>query len=1808
MLPSTGHAQDTNQIMIGVTSADFSIRNASIVRSPCVGFCTVIVDMELPKEGYPTDIQIDFTTSVDLTTSDTVRLVLPEFTCSSGMVRPLNTSSNGVSAVWEPSLSSINLTLAANFSAGATVSTTIERVEHLRLPEYALERNDPSIQVCGSLAKLGTLSCSSIVQSNPVGIMLFSKLAYSYPAAGAPTSITVNFVASSAILAGEVVTLYLPGFEADSDISELQLLGDFEGSWNNTYHYLDFVSSKDIESSNGTSVTILLANGIRLPERGLDVNDSSLLISTSAVSGPIVSVSIASSPGVGRLMESKLVYSDPLPGANTSMSFFFQLNSELSVGDSLYLFLPGFYLPDQTEVPLLVNGPHNGNFTGYWWMSNSTLRIEAHTSIGPVWYNLTIPRSSGLRSPESGLYKDDSRLRIWTSSLLCPIQPVGITSSPAVGIVASSISFSPGEMGVPNEVIVGFQLTSALRVGDRILILLPGFSYPSSSGAGGRIMMSVDGPYQDAFTAVFENATPTVNATVLTPMEALTSINLIFGRSIGLIPPPVGVTSSSGLVLGIVRNTSVAANESTASSFHITFQNISPISTFLYSTASFNPASAGSATSLYLNFSLNSELSKGDKVVLYLQGFGGVSSSSILLNGTDADNFITSWDVASQYLTLISLVSKISAGDLYVDISNGLTLPQEGINPDSGSLMISSGSVVFEAIKTVQGVVAFSGTSISFFSTDLDSMAWLRGSGSVVRFPPGYVLYNDSIEEKFLVGQQIMTVQGVHGEYVYMKEAYQYEGVHVGSPLLTVSTPGYRSADFVSGNETTCMTFNYVVRPGDMTDDLDVYNSSFYYPDDQSYIRRSTSTPLTNIDPALPSPGTARSLSYNKDLLINTSSPTVIQIKSSKPKGTYTEGDTVDISIYFDMPVSVQINNSYVPLLALWVRTQDNGTRYATYSSGSGTSTLTFLYEIESGDSSSACSTGYLDIYNGEQLPYGQSALIEVFGTHVGFIRRASTNPITPINPVLPLPGFFYSLSNTSQIYVSENAARAIKVYSNISTSADEAIEVGTGQEIYIFVEFSDMVTVEGSAGLPYIMLETGSAGSVASFVGSNQTGKLIFLYQVQEGDASLRLDYRCQCADYTDTTFLVLNGSQILNASTVLPAPGESGSLSRSNSIVVDTSRPQVKDVYGITSDGTFGPGEVIDIAIEFDNPVVVTGSPRLELEVGDEYCYAYYLYGTSTKQLFFRYTAEVGHGTSHLDYKDSASLDLNGGSIKRFSTHSTTDALLTLPVPGRVHSLGSNSNLRIDPSTPKILSVNVPSILQAPNPKTQTLDILNESVSSFRLYYGSAFTGCLLPNISASELEESINELRPLRVRVTEQNEISVGKRFLIFLESPTSARSTFVSTDCSTSPKSCSSSSDQAKLPVLNRDISNNIHSGVVDIELFFSAPVAVSGFPYYSFKSGSVEKRAYYAAGASVQYIDVGVTASSKLVKGEFQLKYGDLYTNCIGWNVADAMQSNALKARLLEIPDIAAIGIQSVTGQDWGNGYRFAITFTGENPRALEVVQPALSSDTCRAFVPSDVEVSLEEQYRVIFRYFVEQSPQLSMKLRENATMPSPSLSLAIPMDAELTTPSLGSMEGTNYLTLSIDSKNIPLATVLPYPPLPKFQVSSISFGSEVAGNVSSVTCNFQLNAPLIMGDSINISLPRFSCISGTTTLYLEGSHNFVGVWDSAQEILKVTVQQDIPAHTDFKIVIPESQGLVLPRTGVDEKCSNLQVSLWSSEGEIDYHRFRSCDPVGFAFSSLTYGNLRAGEVTNITFSFKLGADLNPGEQVVKKEK
>ena len=151
-----------------------------------------------------------------------------------------------------------------------------------------------------------------------------------------------------------------------------------------------------------------------------------------------------------------------------------------------------------------------------------------------------------------------------------------------------------------------------------------------------------------------------------------------------------------------------------------------------------------------------------------------------------------------------------------------------------------------------------------------------------------------------------------------------------------------------------------------------------------------------------------------------------------------------------------------------------------------------------------------------------------------------------------------------------------------------------------------------------------------------------------------------------------VMEGETYTYQVAAMVAGGEAARSARVSVTVTDTTPPAVSTV-AITSDpgtdGIYAADDKIGVTVNFSEPVVVTGRPRLTLDVGGEDRTAEYEIGTGTTALLFAYKVDEDDEDDDGVSIAADQLRLNGGTIRdrannaAFLTHSGCDDAVRPP-----------------------------------------------------------------------------------------------------------------------------------------------------------------------------------------------------------------------------------------------------------------------------------------------------------------------------------------------------------------------------------------------------------------------------------------------------------------------------------------------------------------------------------------------------------------
>ncbi|MEL4431905.1 beta strand repeat-containing protein, partial [Shewanella mangrovisoli] len=482
------------------------------------------------------------------------------------------------------------------------------------------------------------------------------------------------------------------------------------------------------------------------------------------------------------------------------------------------------------------------------------------------------------------------------------------------------------------------------------------------------------------------------------------------------------------------------------------------------------------------------------------------------------------------------------------------------------------------------------------------------------------------------------------------------ENVNVtGTPQLTLETGSTdRTINYTSGTGTSTLNFNYTVQAGDTSADLDyVATTSLTLNGGTIMDAASNNATLT-----LASPGAAGSLGANKALVIDGVVPTVTSVNSSTANGTYKVGDNISIQVNF----SEVVNVTGTPQLTLETGTTD---RTINYASGSGSSTLTFSYTIQSGDNSS-------------DLDYVATTSLSLNG---GTIQDAAGNNATL---TLASPGAANSLGANKALVVDGVVPTVSSVN---STTPDGAYKAG--DVISIQVNFSESVTVNTGGGTPQLTLETGATDRAVSYASGSGSSQLTFSYTIQVGDNSPDLNY-------VGTNSLASNGGTIRDAAgndatLTLATPGAANSLGANKALVVDGVAPNVTSIAPTGSPAANAAS--MDFAVAFDESVNNISTDDFTLvTTGTASGSIASVSATSGTSINVTVNSITGTGTLKLNLNGSTDItDAAGNGIAAYSSGTTHSADRDAPAAPSTPDLDAASDTGAS-NTDNITSDNTP------------------------------------------------------------------------------------------------------------------------------------------------------------------------------------------------------------------------------------------------------------------------------------------------------------------------------------------------------------------------------------------------------------------------------------------------------------------------------------------------------------------------------------
>ena len=383
---------------------------------------------------------------------------------------------------------------------------------------------------------------------------------------------------------------------------------------------------------------------------------------------------------------------------------------------------------------------------------------------------------------------------------------------------------------------------------------------------------------------------------------------------------------------------------------------------------------------------------------------------------------------------------------------------------------------------------------------------------------------------------------------------------------------------------------------------------------------------------------------------------------SAGSDGTYVAGDNIVITATFSEDVERQgTADPSVPILV------GDSTKTATLQSPSSTAggdTWVFRYTVVAGDSDADGVSIAANALDGDlEDAAGNEATI----THDA-VAASTSHRVDTQGP--RVTGVAVTGAGTDNLFVEGDTITATVTF-------DEAVDVVTTGSNAVRVRFN-----------------IGTSSRTATYAGGDDTTTLTFTYEVVAGDSGvISLPANALEGEAEDAA-----GNAAGSTPAVPLTP-----------YMVDASAPMLVGAPSITSSpasgDTYVAGEMITIEVGFDEPVVVTGTPRIYLTVGPKRRFAAFTgASTSGADLRFGYTVRAGDTDD-----DGVSIAANELKLTSGATIQDRNGLSVASSEGTVmHPAVSNqSGHKVDAVAPMVESLAITS-----NPASGDAYLIDETI----------------------------------------------------------------------------------------------------------------------------------------------------------------------------------------------------------------------------------------------------------------------------------------------------------------------------------------------------------------------------------------------------------------------------------------------------------------------------------------------------------------
>lgn len=1883
-LPSKGFSRDNFGIVLLYIDTEF--RGIVFPYSlPCFGICFAHIDMPFPKAGFNTDLDVEVNVHNFLSVGDILSFELPGFVRSwdgTDFVNSYynNVVRNDILLRWNTTSSTLILTILQLKESTSTLSFSVLRFEGLILPSNGIRVEERYGVSYASNTSDWDRFRSFAMTIAPVGIIHVSSVEIPVRTVGVEVDVKISLKLGNIVKSSDIIKIVLPSFTIPNSshvvtatlqgsdaatASRLLLANCIAGTFIGDPAIVSLsLLDEDTTLEPNELVTIILEKRSFhsvLPSQGLQEWLRPQIEIISATS-PVILSPVLNYTAVGALSPASLSFFHDRFDSVLKVITMFTVKCPWEDGAILSIHLSNVY--GATNAVLDVSLSYMNEVMDEYilessWdnLTSSILLTINGSAISNGEFFVEISSADWFLTNEI-VHRDCDGYYYYFSvdSVTCPIDPTEFSTSAGTILSTSALMFGNPVANKVSSVSLAFQPLDLLQAGDIVTLNLPNFNTTSCVDIC-IVIHEVNPLFSSNVGVEVLGNSIIVSCTLVEQIFAGGSITLEIPDFFNITIPSDGVrlNKESGATIGVYYGTTLDRF------FAGPVEYVQAIGVLSVSSLVLNNPVSGSCSDFVFNFEFPFSMNVDHTISLSVPGF------SMTVDRTDEPVYAVSiYGNATRYYavhwmphpaTFVFTVLESVPADILLSMITSedcIRVPISGIAALTEIYTVSvesnNGNIIAESVAFISIVPHIEYSSIGFTAA-LSSQVYANG-GTIdensVLLVPGHDLNDMDVGSSVVIDGTMYTITSCIGNKLTFAEQYQGPVVFLSEPVLYVNTSELRPALYFSGSGTEELTFRYVARRGDVSDEISVYNiasDTNIWVTEELELNGGSMLRLSE-NPELPVDRSLPELVGGRGLSIDAVRPSVIRISSTSiGNSAYTAHSFVDFQVHFSHAVSVNESVPAAPGLLLH-KISDDSIGIARYSSGSGTSTLTFVWKVLVGDNVDV-STHLI----------GGNAIVQplraIMNNYFDYIRRASTYPTLDI---------YENISNAvndidRNISVASTAPKISEVF--VKVAEDGSKTFSAGDTIYIYVRYSTAVRVElidPDGAVPTLLLDlqgppddTGYAfdPGVARFTRMLDDRTLVFEYFVIPSDSLLQggLYYHCDCADYFRRSFIKLNENAIIlsehsdasriPASLLVASSAYSVDRMIDVDVVVDNITPAVKSVSAnVTRASVLVPGSTVSVYVEFSHRVEATGnilllmhSARRLYPSAGKFCTARLIGGSGTSTLEFLYVVSLHSASSGLACTGADSIDLSGGSIKRYSAGPIINADVSLPTAGSYGSLGYNTDVVID-SSPLFqtgIFVEADKILPASSFSVyQVFASSNDSKTNLFYHYGQGrirFDSAFGTELDASLfLTSSLEDSAGVDVSTT----YSDGKYKSMLVQSLSLRPLLSVST-LSTSSVGPQTLENALLPPWWSR--YNTIP--YLDIYMEFDRSVHARD-KFLLLNTGPILNRAVSSMCGSKWLVSIDVFAARNFFKSEkesaersnflFRLKFGDSVTPCISVrsdggekdkiNMAFEMQS-----RLRSLPVLRKRGVRVSPTPSVRDGLlSFSVTTERGGTESLLVLDE-IGYMSCgdRSVMPSLISVAPDA--RVCFRYPVKEAGMLLLQVKEDVPVGSINIKVESYKSKLQGYAFRGRTveNGFSVGALGITSNSIRLehlsgrtmmvrsSRILRHSGLLAVPDAALYFHNSIPGHVTGLTASFTVSSEIYTGSIVELELPgstsSLSVAAQINAQILPGG-NFEVYWNSSTDTATLTCLSTQPAQQPFTIHIDDSVlQLVSSSSASYENSKTPSFSLMLFDDLVEKHKFSFVSAIGFRYFTLDLTNPKPGQYSGMYLRFVSTFDL-----------